>query len=189
MNSDHAAPSSAPLSQDATSIYLIRHPSVAVPPGVCYGQSDVALAEPVDALAAGLRAQLPAEFALISSPLTRCRQLAEALGQPIFDARLMEIDFGRWELRAWDQIELSLIDAWAADPLHFCGHGGESVLQMAARAQAALAAALSGDTRALVIVAHGGPLRAIAGQLLGLKEEEWMQLRFACGELQLITRG
>jgi len=174
-------------SQSAKSIYLIRHPAVAVPPGICYGQSDVALCEPVEALAEQLRAQLPADFTLLSSPLSRCLQLAQALGTPRTDARLLEIDFGVWELRAYDDIERHLIDAWAADPLDFCAHGGESVRQMADRAVAALHDALSEDPPALVIVAHAGPLRALLGHLQNMPPASWMQLRFGYGSLLKLT--
>lgn len=167
-------------------IYLIRHPAVAVPPGTCYGQSDVALREPVDALAASLRAQLPECFALLSSPLSRCRLLAEALGTPKLDPRLMEIDFGAWEMHSFDAIERRLIDAWAADPLDFRAHGGESVRQMATRAVAVLNEALAEKPLPLVIVGHAGPLRALAGHLQGMPPEAWMQLGFAYGQLQII---
>lgn len=168
--------------------YLIRHPAVAVPPGTCYGQSDVGLREPVKTLAANLRAQLPQHFSLLSSPLSRCLQLAEALGKPQLDARLMEIDFGEWEMQAYDAIPRPLIDAWAADPLHFRGHGGESVMQMAERAIQALQDALAKQAQALVIVSHGGPLRAIAGYLQGLPAEEWSRLEFALGELKKLPQ-
>jgi len=168
-------------------IYLIRHPAVVVPPGICYGQSDVALREPVEALAEQLRAQLPADFTLISSPLSRCLQLAQALGTPRTDTRLLEIDFGAWELRAYDTIERRLIDAWAADPLDFRAHGGESVRQMAERAVAALHDALSEAPAALVIVAHAGPLRALAGHLQHMPPASWMQLSLAYGSLLKLT--
>lgn len=168
--------------------YLIRHSAVAVPPGICYGQSDVALLEPVEALAASLRARLPSEFTLLASPLTRCRQLAEALGAPRYDARLREIDFGTWEMRSWDEIGRDQLDAWAADPLGFCGHGGESVTAMATRAVAALSEALERSPGPLVIVSHGGPLRALRGHLQGLPASQWSRLEFAPGELQQIAR-
>ena len=35
----------------------------------------------------------------------------------------------------------------------------------------------------VVIVAHGGPLRAIAGHLLGLPPERWLGLDFGCGQV------
>lgn len=168
-------------------VYLIRHPAVAVS-GLCYGQSDVALAAPVATLAARLRHQLPAEFTLLSSPLSRCRLLAEALGTPRLDARLMEIDFGDWEMRAWDAIGREQIDAWAADPLGFREHGGESVMMMAGRALAALEDALHDSTGALVIVSHGGPLRALCGHLQGLPAQDWSRLDFGLGELRALPR-
>jgi len=175
------------LSTPHSTIYLIRHPAVAVS-GLCYGQSEVALAAPVETLAAQLRAQLPTEFTLLSSPLSRCARLAEALGAPRYDARLREIDFGAWELQAWDTIAREQLDAWAANPLDFRAHGGESVRQMAARAVAALDEALTGEARPLVIVGHAGPLRALVGRLQGMPAETWMQLAIGYGELQVFTR-
>lgn len=188
MTPDHPPPFSLPPSQGSTSVYLIRHPAVAVLPGTCYGQSDVALLEPVATLAASLREKLPTHFTLLASPLTRCRQLAEALGKPQLDERLMEIDFGEWEMQAYDAIPRPLIDDWANDPLHFRAHEGESVMQMAERAIQALQDALATQAQALVIVSHGGPLRAIAGHLQGLPAEEWSRLEFALGELKKLPQ-
>lgn len=53
---------------------------------------------------------------------------------------------------------------------------------MAARAHAFLAELRADAPAAAVVVAHGGPLRAIAGPLLGLPPENWLGLDFACGE-------
>ncbi|HEY4296762.1 MAG TPA: histidine phosphatase family protein, partial [Paraburkholderia sp.] len=65
-------------------IVLIRHPAVAVDAGVCYGRSDVALAEDAgissNALALKLATlQVPAPRVLLSSPLTRCSALAAGM--------------------------------------------------------------------------------------------------------------
>jgi alpha-ribazole phosphatase len=166
-----------------TRLFLIRHPAVALPGGICYGQSDVALAADVAETALALRRQLPPRFDLLSSPSSRCLQLAQALGEPTVDRRLMEIDFGAWEMRPFELIDRALIDAWAADPLGFRGHGGESVRQMAGRAVTALREALASAPAALVIVAHGGPLRAMLGHLRGLPAEQWTRLEFACASL------
>ena len=38
----------------------------------------------------------------------------------------------------------------------------------------------------LVVVAHGGPLRAIAGHLLGMPPERWLGLDFGCGQVTRI---
>jgi alpha-ribazole phosphatase len=162
-------------------LYLIRHPRPDVAPGVCYGRSDVGLAECPQAVAARLRPLLPDDYVLYSSPLARARLLAEALGTPVVDVRLEEIDFGAWEGQRFDAIGAAL-DAWAAAPLDFRPPGGESAREMAVRAQAFLADLRVAAPAVAVVVAHGGPLRALAGSLLGVAPEAWLGLDFACGE-------
>ena len=85
-------------------LYLIRHPRPEVLPGTCYGQTDLGLAESPLAVAERIRPLLPGAYALYASPLRRARLLAEALGCPEVDPRLMEIHFGEWEGRSFDEI-------------------------------------------------------------------------------------
>ncbi len=164
-------------------LHLIRHPRPDIAPGICYGQTDVGLAEAAADVAARLRPLLPRDYALHTSPLARARLLAEALGTPTADERLKEIHFGEWEGRSFDAIGPA-IDDWAADPLDFRAPGGESARQMAGRVLHWLAdLQLSAPARAVVVVAHGGPLRTIAGHLLGLPPERWLGLDFGCGQV------
>lgn len=164
-------------------LHLIRHPRPDVAPGVCYGQADVGLAESAIDVAARLRPLLPAHFALHASPLRRARLLAEALGTPQLDPRLKEISFGDWEGRHFDDIG-SAIDDWASDPLGFSAPGGESASAMAARVLNWFDELRAGTPpTAVVVVAHGGPLRVLAGHLLGLPAERWLGLEFACGQV------
>lgn len=168
--------------QRTMQLYLIRHPHPDVAAGICYGQSDLALAAPVAADAARLRALLPDRYALYTSPLQRARLLAEALGQPIVDARLQEISFGAWEGRSFEDIGVA-IDDWVGDPLNFRAPGGESANEMATRSLQWLEEVQARPpAAAVVVVAHGGPLRAIAGHLLGLPPQRWLALDFGCGE-------
>jgi alpha-ribazole phosphatase len=75
---------------------------------------------------------------------------------------------------------ISAIDAWADDPFGFRAPGGESSSEMATRVLAWLAELQSAAPAVpVVVVAHGGPLRAIAGHLLGLPREHWLALDFA----------
>ncbi len=184
-------------------LHLIRHPRPAVEPGICYGQTDIGLADCPAAAADRLRPLLPDSFALHASPLARARLLAEALGTPRLDDRLKEIHFGDWEGRSFTDIG-SAIDDWAADPLGFRAPGGESPREMAARVLAWLEEATGngGQTpispisteigvcppfpEAVVVVAHGGPLRAIAGHVLGMPPERWIGLDFGCGQVTRI---
>ena len=106
-------------------IYLIRHPRPEVDAGICYGRSDLGLAEDAQACAQGLLPLLPKDIAIYASPLSRCRHLAEQLHpSPHYDQRLLEIDFGQWEMQAWHNIARSAFDAWAADPLDYVPPGG-----------------------------------------------------------------
>ncbi|MFN3986152.1 MAG: alpha-ribazole phosphatase family protein [Rhodocyclaceae bacterium] len=162
-------------------LHLIRHPRPDVPSGVCYGQSDVGIAEDAGTVAARLRPHLPLRYTLHASPLARARLLAEQLGTPTLDDRLKEIHFGEWEMARFDDIGNAL-DAWAADPLGFRAPGGESAGQMAQRVRAWLDELLHAPPdQPHVVVAHGGPLRVLAGSLLGIPPERWLGLDFACG--------
>ena len=141
-------------------LLLVRHPRPDVDPGLCYGSSDIA-ASAEETLR--VRSLLPTGLPTWSSPLQRCAGLAHALNPPQlhFDARLAEMDFGAWELRSWDAIPRSEVDAWAADLLHYRPGGGESVLDVARRV-AAFRADLhqQGEAEALV-VCHAGTIRLL----------------------------
>jgi alpha-ribazole phosphatase len=131
MASDVAAPGSR--------LWLVRHPRPAVPVGLCYGAADV----PIDdahlvELLEGLPARLPRDAAVYSSPLSRCLRLARALhaagfASPTVDARLREMDFGRWEGRHWSELPREEIDAWRDDIERYVPPGGESVASLAGR--------------------------------------------------------
>jgi len=168
-------------------VFLIRHPRPLIEDGICYGRLDVGSEDP-QPIAARLRGLLPAATPLLASPLQRARQLAAALHPaPRFDARLMEIDFGDWEGRRWADLDRALLDAWAADVLHFAPPGGESAAMLQARAVACFdehAAALAGER--LALVAHSGVLRALLGHWLQLPVAEWSQLKFEFGRVSLI---
>ena len=65
-------------------IYFIRHTSVDVPQGVCYGQTDVPLKPTFEAEATQTAAHLQGlSFDKVyTSPLTRCVRLATFCGYP-----------------------------------------------------------------------------------------------------------
>ncbi len=140
-------------------IWLVRHTAVRVAPGICYGRSDLELADTAaDDIARALPC-LPPGARIVSSPARRCIALAAAM-DPGFttDARLLELDFGAWEGLAWDAVPRAALDAWAADPWGFAPPGGESGHALLARVRGFWAEA---KHRPLVIVSHGGPLRLL----------------------------
>ncbi|MGS0896599.1 alpha-ribazole phosphatase [Burkholderia stagnalis] len=156
-------------------VVLIRHPAVAVEPGVCYGRSDVPLAAPADEGAQAVLARLselgvPSPVHVWSSPLTRCASVAERLARA-FDVPLrceagwQEMDFGAWEMQRWEAIGRAALDAWAADLMHARAHGGESVARFAARVAQRADAVARADAPQWAVT-HAGVIRAFAAQVL-----------------------
>lgn len=145
-------------------LHLVRHPKPLIAPGICYGRLDV-LAENVAAVAASLRDELPPGLPVWSSPLQRCRALAELLHpQPLIDQRLVEMNFGDWEGRAWDDIPRGELDAWAADVAGYAPPGGESPYALQQRALNFVAGL---DVPGAVIVTHAGVIRVLLATLEG----------------------
>jgi alpha-ribazole phosphatase len=162
--------------------YLIRHPRPSVGSGVCYGATDLALAENPELIADTLRKLLPAAAPLYSSPLRRCRALAQCIHpEPRIDERLRELNFGTWEMRSWEQIDRAALDAWAADPLNFAPPGGESPAELIRRVgdfHTSVSAATDGD---VIVVCHAGTIKAFAHLLQARALSEWLALSPAHG--------
>ena len=171
-------------------IFLVRHPEPAVAAGICYGQTDLELASDVAVSAAGLRNLLPADAAYFSSPLRRCRELADALrSSAVIDERLQEIHFGKWEMLAWDDIDRTAMDAWSAAPLDHAPPGGESVAKLYERVAAFIRERRAAHPDSLVLFTHAGVMKVCCGLLLELPEAEWISLRFDYGTVSLIEDG
>ncbi|MBS1189857.1 MAG: phosphoglycerate mutase [Rhodocyclaceae bacterium] len=167
-------------------LHLVRHPQPVVPPGTCYGRLDVP-AEGVEDAVERLRALLPAGLPVWTSPLVRCRRLAEGLHtQPMVDGRLAEMDFGAWEGRPWEAIGAAALDAWAADVAGFAPPGGESAREVQGRALACIAELAVDEA---VLVTHAGVQRVLLAHWLGLAPERWTDLVFAYGTATTVEIG
>jgi len=126
-------------------LWLIRHATPLIAPGICYGRLNVP-ADPAATAAAAqaLAAALPPGLPVRCSPLQRCELLAQALQglRPDLayekDARLAEFDFGTWEGQRWDAIAPAAYDAWTARFAHHHPGGGDSLAAMLQRVQGAL---------------------------------------------------
>jgi alpha-ribazole phosphatase len=126
-------------------------------------------------VAATVCARLPGRVdAVVSSPLTRCRALAEEVvrlvgsqgdrpgGAPGVecDDRLMELDFGAWEGRRWDDIDRAEFDQWAADYVQRRVPGGESWADVRRRVGSYVADLRHRPWNIVVVVTHAGVIRA-----------------------------
>jgi alpha-ribazole phosphatase len=165
-------------------LYLIRHPPPQVADGICYGTTDLLLRENPQAIARTIKLQLPRDLTVFSSPLTRCRLLAEALHPaPLFDPRLKELNFGDWEMQAWEALNRDEINAWAKNPVDYAPPNGESVNELQARVHDFLAEHYTKKMTQAALVTHAGVMKVIVGLTQGLAPAEWMALRFGFGDV------
>ena len=152
-------------------IWLVRHTSVDVPAGTCYGRSDVPLRETFDAEAADVRRSLAGiEFdEAWCSPLSRCTRLAAACGygDARRDARLLELDFGAWEMRPFDAIDDPQLQRWFDDWLHVRPTGGESFAEQIVRVGGFLEELRRRPLQRVLLFVHGG-VQLCAGVHAGL---------------------
>ena len=157
--------------------YLIRHPQPEIAVGICYGQTDLDVSEMhCQSVFERLHATLPDGIATFSSPLQRCAKLAQLLTPiSILDARLMEMDFGKWEMQHWDLIPRGEIDSWAANVIGYAPGGGETVVAMAARVIDFLHDLAEKNLRDAAIVAHAGSLGLIMAYEAGMQANELAQ--------------
>lgn len=142
-------------------LVFIRHTSVDVPAGTCYGQTDVPLRSTFPEEAETVRRQLAAYApfdAVYASPLHRCTRLAHACGYPhaLQDARLMELDFGTWEMQRYDEICDPRLQEWYDDYLHVPATGGESFIQQLHRVSLFLNELHEKSFKRVAVFTHGG---------------------------------
>ena len=128
-------------------------------------------------------AEIPLD-AIYSSDLERARETAAAVGrrqglEPTTMPELREVDVGRWEGLTREEAEARFPDGFRR--WHAGGTGwddGESYPEMSVRVLGAVRqiAALHPGGRILV-VAHGGPIRAIHAAALGFAVEAYRRIR------------
>ncbi|MEE9272734.1 MAG: alpha-ribazole phosphatase family protein [Robiginitomaculum sp.] len=143
---------------------FVRHTRPLVEEGLCYGRTDLDVCASFEVEAQAVISKLSQPHILISSPLLRCRKLAKRIGNvfslPVnIDPRLIEIDFGKWEGKLWNNIPHSDLDIWANDFMHARPHGGESVAMLRDRVQEVIAEYQS-INRTHIIVTHAGVMKA-----------------------------
>ena len=148
-------------------ITLIRHTSVEVPKGICYGVTDVPLASSFPEELKKVRQKLLyKKFDLVySSPLARCTSLACGIisDQPIHtDSRLTELDFGDWEMASWKSIyESEAGKEWFANYVNTRCPNGESFIDLIHRAESFLNDLRRNNLPNVAIFTHVGIIRAM----------------------------
>lgn len=168
-------------------IVFIRHTSVAVEKGICYGQTDVPLADSFPSEAEEVKKNL-SDYKIdvaYTSPLSRAHKLAEFCGFPdaIPDKRLMEMDFGDWEMKRYDEITDPRLQLWYDDFMNVPATGGESAMMQRDRFKSFLNSLDYSEDKTIAIFTHGGILIHALVMLKGLSYSEAFSLNPAYGSV------
>ncbi len=138
------------------------------------------------------------------SPRLRCRQTALALFTTLaergleeglairFDADLREIDFGHWEQRTFAEIardEPALVDRWAALAPDFAFPGGESLASFLDRVRRAADRLVHEEVETVLVITHGGVIRAMLCHLLGLEPHRYLDFDIGYASLTVWDCG
>lgn len=238
-------------------LYLVRHTSVAIGKGICYGQTDVDVAEDFERVSGLIKEKLSGlNFDRIySSPLKRCYRLAKVLAQKatdkalpslldkpstdvsvqkftdepgfrneggsglhnpmqdcdadealsslldkpfinvlsqkvIIDERLMEMSFGDWEMKSWDEIyDLPEGRRWFADYIHAVCPNGESFTQLSGRVSGFMKMLDGTAQQNVLIIAHAGTIRAMLVCLGITSADEAFNISVEYGEVLKIEKN
>jgi broad specificity phosphatase PhoE len=165
--------------------------------GRIQGHSETELSEVGLSQARALSARLASEEidAIYASNLGRAKLTAEIIAEPhgLFvqtEPRLCEADYGEWEGHTMD--ELRRMDpertaAWMAEPVDVCPPGGETLEQVADRVAAVLEELRARpDDEQIVLVGHGGSVRALLCVALQIPQGYSRRLRVDTASLSII---
>jgi broad specificity phosphatase PhoE len=174
-------------------LYLVRHGQTAAnAAGLIQGRRDYELTALGEQQAAGLRPALPLPARIISSPLRRARQTAEAIAAGTqlaieVDDRWIEMEYGELEGRAIDDVRAWLWDHRLSDA-SWAPPGGESMASVAARVTAACQelAAASDAAEDVVVVSHVGPIKAAVAWALAVGPEVAGRIYLAVASITIV---
>jgi probable phosphoglycerate mutase len=163
-----------------TRLFLVRHGATMLSAEDRFaGSTDVVLSEEgrAQARALGRRlADVPLAAAYVS-PMDRTRETARLiLGsrgvEVVVRPELRETDHGHWEQKTREEVRRQFpaeYARWERDPFTFAPSGGETGLQVLARAlPVVLEIAARHDGDAALVVSHKATLRLAIGSLLGV---------------------
>ena len=166
-------------------VYVIRHTPVDVPKGICYGQTNVNLLANYRNDVALFSSKVPPQLdAVFSSPLHRCTLIAALFSsQFLTDDRLMEMNFGEWEMQQWSDIPKSELDPWMQDWVTSCPPGGENFQVVYNRVVSFLEHLRNQEYSKVLLVTHAGVFRCLWTYLLQIPLANAFKIPINYGEV------
>ena len=172
-------------------LYLIRHTTPDIAKGICYGFTDINVAESFESESAMVQEKLQSvNFShFYSSPLSRCSELAHKLykGNIAYDDRLKELNFGTMEMKAYDQMDKQWLDEWMGDFVNICCPEGESFLQLQNRVVDFYQEILKKEQPVIGIATHGGVIRSLICHILEIPLTNAFKVVFDWGGITKIN--
>lgn len=164
-------------------LFLLRHGPTSAPSDCLVGSSNLPLSGQGLTRLEKIIPQLQGIDCWYCSPMLRTRQTLERLRQegcpadhPVYDERLREIDFGRWELQSYGDIatqDENLLPAWE-QYLDFVFPEGEAVPAFIGRVEAMLAIFSRSEHNAIGVMTHGGVIRTMICLALGISPRNYL---------------
>jgi broad specificity phosphatase PhoE len=179
-------------------LILVRHgESTGNADGLLLGRLDAPLTERGLEQAHSLGSSMAGATRVISSPLARARDTAEALGLGLpveIDDRWIEVDYGEFDGQPLGAVPAEVWLRWREDR-HFRPPGGETLAEVGIRVGKACeelfathgeGARGDGD---VVVVSHVSPIKAATCWSLGLGDEGAWRLYLATASITRVSWG
>ena len=154
-------------------LIVVRHGRTQVnAEGRLLGRQDPPLDDLGRAQAAAVAPLVAGARRVVTSPLLRTRQTAEALGLPLtVDERFVELDYGALEGIPLAEVPASVWAQWRAD-LDWAPEGGESLRAVGARVRAACEDLVEeAAEHDVVVVTHVSPVKATVAWALDVDDD------------------
>lgn len=177
-------------------LYLVRHTQPDVELGVCYGHADLDVASSFEDECKQLQPKLAhlKNVSIFSSPLKRCLKLAHQTQIHLeastvnVDRRLMELNFGDWELKPWADIPQGIAGEWTDAHIQQSPPNGESYFELHVRAKEFFEEMQRvHSSQNLLVFSHAGVIRALIAEALNLPLTHAVKLNIDYGSVSKIT--
>lgn len=168
-------------------IHLIRHTAVENPDHLCYGFAEIPLRKDFEEDFKII--QIDQDFDIImSSPSQRCQLLARHFQlNYTTDERILEMNFGDWELKKWSEIPEEEINPWYEDFINVRAKNGENLLEMQTRVSEFWNELISKENiHRVLIVTHAGVIRLILQSILKFPFENMFNIQIDYGKRTVI---
>jgi alpha-ribazole phosphatase len=166
-------------------LVLVRHTTPNIASGICYGQSDILPSGTFKEEASAVNDVLSENYfdTVYSSPLKRCTMLAGFCGfvNAKNDRRLMEMNFGDWEMKDWKNIHGQYATKWMENYLTVPAPNGECLQDLINRISDFIDSIKKTGVVSALCFTHSGPIRVVEHLINNVPPDELFDFEVAFG--------